>query len=70
MNELIRSYETGCDKLKTRIAELTDEKKSLLSQGKESEIEERNLEQRISLLYTEYRQAQEIIEHLASYSRR
>ena len=70
MNELIRGYETGCEKLKIRMAELTEEKKSLLSQGKEYEIEERNLEQRISLLYTEYRQAQEIIAHLVSYSRR
>ncbi len=70
MTELIRGYEAGCKKLKIRIAELTEERKTLLSQGKEYEIEKRNLDGRIALMYTEHRQAREIIEHLASYAGR
>ncbi|MCC8135137.1 MAG: hypothetical protein LIO40_00420 [Ruminococcus sp.] len=52
--------------LKERIDELTQTMNELRKNGGEDKIEELNLEQRIRLLYTEHRQAQETIEYLTA----
>ncbi|MCD7811344.1 MAG: hypothetical protein LUD57_02095 [Ruminococcus sp.] len=70
MKELINGYIRGCNMLKERIDELTQTMNELRKNGGEDKIEELNLEQRIRLLYTEHRQAQETIEYLTAYMRR
>lgn len=69
MKELIREYEKSCALARERIGELTDEYNQLRKNGGETEIERRNLKQRIALLYTEHREMREVIMHLSSYMR-
>lgn len=70
MNHMIQGYKTSCELVKKRVRELREQRKILLETGRNSVIEELDLERRIKLLYTEYEEMQEIIEHLESYARR
>lgn len=70
MKKLIQGYVDSCELVRGRINELTKNMNELKKSGGEAEIEELKLEQRISLLYTEHRQMQEIIVHLTAYMRR
>lgn len=67
---MIQGYKTSCELVKKRVHELREQRKILLEAGRNSVIEELDLERRIKLLYTEYEEMQEIIEHLESYARR
>lgn len=69
MKELIRNYQTSCELVKSRIDQLTAELNILIKNGGEQEISDRNLRQRIALLYTEHREMRDIIGHLDSYAR-
>lgn len=69
MQNMIQGYKTSCELVKKRVRELREQRKSLLETGKFSVIEELDLERRIRLLYTEYEEMQEIINHLESYVR-
>lgn len=69
MKELIRNYQTSCELVKSRIDQLTAELNVLIKNGGEQEISDRNLRQRIALLYTEHREMRDIIGYLDSYAR-
>ncbi|MBQ8297910.1 MAG: hypothetical protein IJX77_09020 [Ruminococcus sp.] len=70
MKELIKGYVNGCELLRQRICELTEQMNTLRKKGNTLEIEELDLVRRIQLLYTEHRQTKETIEYLESYMRR
>lgn len=70
MKQMIEGYVHSCKLAKDRIKELTLLKRTLLAEKNEIKIEELDLERRISLLYVELSQMQEIIAHLTSYMRR
>lgn len=70
MTEMINGYRHSCALVKERIGELGRQLSELKKNGNEAEIVSLDLERRISLLYTEHRQMQEIIEHLSAYMRR
>lgn len=69
MQKLIGDYKKSCVAVKKRIKELTEQKTVLMAEGKTELIKSLDLERRIRLLYTEYYQMQEIIQHLQSYLR-
>lgn len=70
MTKMINGYMNSCKLVKERLSELKELLSELRKNGKETEIASLDLERRISLLYTEYRQMTEIIEHLTAYMRR
>ena len=70
MTDIINGYIQSCVLVKKRIAELSTLMKQLRNNGNEEEIERLDLERRISLLYTEHRDMQEIIGHLRSKYKR
>lgn len=70
MKKLINDYLESCAMVRERIGELRELLKQLRESGREDIAEEMNLEQRISLLYTEHREAMETAEYLTSYMRR
>ena len=69
MEKMIQGYKTSCELVKKRVRELRAQRKFLLETGKNSAIEELDLERRIKLLYTEYEEMKEIINHLESYEK-
>lgn len=60
MYSLIKDYELSCSLIKKRIKFLTQQRNMLIKSG----------EKRIRLLYVEYEQTMEIVEHLTNYARR
>ena len=70
MKNLISGYICSSKLVKERIAELSDQRKTLVRGGQQALADELLLDRRIRLLYEEYEQMQEIIAHLDSYSRR
>lgn len=70
MKELINSYARSCELLRNRIAELTQEMNTLKRTRGDEEIKKLDLNRRISLLYTEYREGKTIILQLSAYERR
>lgn len=70
MKNLIKEYTESCEKVYERLFELTQQMNELKKNGGDKEISDKNLEQRIGLLYTEHRQTKEIIAYLTAYSRR
>ena len=70
MEMLIQGYIESCERVKSRIAELTAYRNQLSREGRSDEIDRLDLERRIALLYTEHREMQEIIACLDSYFRR
>lgn len=70
MYSLIMDYKQSCCLVKERIKLLTQQRNQLVKSGKKQLADNLNLEQRIRLLYVEYAQMKEIIEHLTSYTRR
>ncbi|MCM1508208.1 MAG: hypothetical protein NC177_13930 [Ruminococcus flavefaciens] len=70
MQSLIRNYEESCFLVKKRIRFLTQQRNELLKSGRQQTIDKLNLEQRIRLLYVEYAQLDEILQHLKNYARR
>lgn len=70
MYSLIRNYQQSCCLVRKRIKFLTNQRSQLLKSGNQQTVDDMNLEQRIRLLYTEYAQMTEIVEHLTNYARR
>ncbi|MCR5706919.1 MAG: hypothetical protein K6G82_01435 [Ruminococcus sp.] len=70
MENMINGYVESCAKVRSRIAELTQQRNFLKQQGDMDKIEELDLERRIKLLYSEYGQMQEVLFALRSYARR
>lgn len=70
MKQMIKAYEQSCVLVKQRIIQLTKQRNKLKKEGKESIIEELDLERRIRLLYTEHSQMKEIVIYLTNYVRR
>lgn len=70
MQTMIQGYRTSCELVKKRVRELREQRKALLETGGNSIVAELDLERRIRLLYTEYEEMQEIINHLESYVKR
>lgn len=70
MYSLIRNYQQSCILVRKRIKVLTQQRNQLVKAGNQQLIDNLNLEQRIRLLYTEYAQTEEIVEHLTNYARR
>ncbi|MDE6502649.1 MAG: hypothetical protein K2L10_11235 [Ruminococcus sp.] len=70
MYSLITDYKKSCCLVKERIKVLTQQRNQLIKSGNRQIAEDLNLEQRIRLLYVEYAQMREIIEHLTNYTRR
>ena len=62
MYSLIKDYELSCNLIKKRI--------KLIKSGEKRMVDDMNLEKRIRLLYVEYQQTMEIVEHLTNYARR
>lgn len=69
MKQLIQNYADSCVLVKTRISELTALRNEKKKQGSLSISEERDLNKRIRLLYTEHGQMKDIIIHLTAYLR-
>lgn len=67
MEKLTQGYIESCERVRSRIAELTLYKNKLAREGRSDEIARLDLERRIALLYTEHREMQEIISCLDSY---
>lgn len=67
MNALIQGYKTSCELVKKRVRELREQRKALPETGGKLVEYKLDLERRIRLLYTEYEEMQEIINHLESY---
>lgn len=70
MYSLIKDYKKSLCMVKERIKFLTDQRNQLVKSGKKQLADELNLDQRIRLLYVEYAQMREIVEHLTGYARR
>lgn len=70
MHSLITYYEQSCFLIRKRIKSLTQQRNQLVKSGKKTTADNLNLDQRIRLLYVEYAQMKEIVEHLTNYSRR
>lgn len=70
MYSLVADYEQSCFLVKKRIKFLTQQRNQLVKSGKTQTADNLNLDQRIRLLYVEYAQMREIVEHLTNYSRR
>lgn len=70
MTELISGYIYGCTLVEERIAALNKQLHELRNNTGSSPQSVRDLEKRLSVLYTEHRQTREIIAHLTSYQRR
>lgn len=70
MTKMINGYKNSCLLVKERLEELKKQLRMLEKDGNSAEIESLDLERRIALLYTEYRQMKEIIEHLTNHMRR
>lgn len=69
MKNMIKDYKVSCKMVAERIGELRFQRKTLRREKNEAEIEQLNLERRIRLLHTEYKQAQMVIRELESYER-
>ncbi len=67
MKELIKQYKSSVELVRERICELSGILKEMRRNGSEEETETNDLEKRIELLRTEYRQTSEIIDHLQIY---
>lgn len=67
---MIEDYEKSCVLVKTRMTELNLQLKKLKNEKNDALIAALDLKRRISLLYTEYRQMQEIIGTISVYMRR
>lgn len=70
MTKMIDGYRKSCCLVRERLSELNTQLGELRKNGNNAEIEALDLERRISLLYAEHRQMQEIIGHLTEYMRR
>lgn len=70
MYSLIKDYELSCSLIKKRIKFLTHQRNMLIKSGEKRMVDDMNLEKRIRLLYVEYEQTMEIVEHLTNYARR
>lgn len=70
MTKMIEDYEKSCVLVKTRMTELNLQLKKLKNEKNDALIASLDLKRRISLLYTEYRQMQEIIGTISVYMRR
>lgn len=70
MTSLISAYKKSGSMVKHRIGELLAQRNELKASGKQNDIEELDLDRRIRLLYVEYRQTREIVNHLTQYQMR
>lgn len=70
MTSLISAYKKSGSMVKHRIGELLAQRNKLKASGKQNDIEELDLDRRIRLLYVEYRQTREIVDHLTKYQLR
>lgn len=71
MKKMIDGYKTSCRLVEERLKELKNRRKMMLEKEEISIMEEfDDLDRRIRLLDTEYKEMQEIISHLKSYMRK
>lgn len=70
MKQMINGYVQSCERVRSRIEQLTAQKNELSRQGRADLIGELDLERRIRLLYAEQSQIQETIDYLTGYMRR
>lgn len=64
METMINNYKVSCEMAKERISELLVQRRFLRSKGDTAAIRDLDLNRRIQLLYREYTDMKEIINHL------